>query len=332
MGFSKKVISEVRAQFQQKREKSERSRNIKLGRVYSLCPEIKAVDDTLRTTASQIAGAIRLGKDDCVKEIERIKSENLALQKRREELILSLGLPSDYTAIKHECPICEDTGYTESGTLCKCYKTALTYKSYEHSGLSKLLEKQDFETFSLNVYPGDCTQQMRAILKEAKLFVAEFNEEKPSFLFLGETGLGKTHLSTAIAKELIENGHYVIYEIAQNIFSDFERDRMILSRSRFDYNLEIQESYSDKYLECDLLIIDDLGTEIVTPMSISYLYTIVNTRLNKGLSTIINSNLKIEEIQEVYNDRIASRFLGDFLVREFSGFDMRILKNIQISK
>ena len=316
MAYSREVIAYVKELFEKKREVSERERGARLSRVYSLCPEVRAIDDALRTTTSQIAGAIRLGKDGCAKEIERIKNENLALQKRREDLILSLGLPSDYTSIKHECPICEDTGYTENGTLCKCYKEALRLKSYERSGLARLLEKQSFDSFSLDFYAGDDKHIIKQNFDELLSFASNFETDKRSFLLYGPTGLGKTHLSTAVAKSLLDRGYDVIYETAQNVFFDFENDRF---RDRFTDEPPV----STKYLECDLLILDDLGTEMVTSFSVSCLYNIINTRLNKGLPIIASTNLRSDEIRKLYHDRITSRLFGEFIIKQFAGKDIR---------
>ena len=316
MAYSHEVVTYVKELFEKKREANESARSARLSKVYSVCPEVRSIDERLKTTLPQIAGAIRLGKEECAKEIEKIKNENLALQKRREELILSLGLPSDYTSVKHDCPICEDTGYTEHGTLCKCYKEALKLKSYERSGLARLLEKQSFDSFSLDYYAGDDKSIIKQNFDELLSFANNFETDKRSFLLYGPTGLGKTHLSTAVAKLLLDQGYDVIYETAQNVFFDFENDRF---RDRFTDEPPV----SLKYLDCDLLILDDLGTEMVTSFSVSCLYNIINTRLNKGLPIIASTNLRSDEIRKIYHDRITSRLFGEFIIKQFAGKDIR---------
>jgi DNA replication protein DnaC len=149
--------------------------------------------------------------------------------------------------------------------------------------------------------------------------VRDFAEMKRNLLFVGGTGLGKTHLSTAIAKSLIEKGYNVIYETAQNIFFDFDNDRF---RDRFSDS----EPESTKYLDCDLLIIDDLGSEAINSFTVSCLYNILNTRLNKGLPVIASTNLNSKEIRDKYHDRITSRLFGEFNIQMFQGSDLRKIK------
>ena len=321
MGYSIDVISSVRDAYEAKRKANEDKRIMRLSKAYALCPEIKDIDDSLKNTSRQIASAISLGKEKCLEEISKIKSENLALQARREELLLSLGLDKNYTDMQYDCPICNDTGYVD-GVICKCYKNALKLKSYEHSGLSRLLEKQSFDTFSFDYYEGNEKNTMKQNFDDLLSFAKEFDSDKRSFLLYGPTGLGKTHLSTAVAKYLLDNGYDVVYETAQNVFSDFEKDRF---RDRFSDEACI----SDKYLECDLLILDDLGTEMVTSFSVSCLYNIINTRLNKGLPIIASTNLRSDEIRKIYHDRITSRLFGEFIIKQFFGQDIRKQKIIK---
>ena len=143
-----------------------------------------------------------------------------------------------------------------------------------------------------------------------------FNGADNSILLVGGTGLGKTHLTTAVARKLIDRGYDVVYECAQNIFSDFDKDRFI---DRFGG----EEPVSYKYLDCDLLIIDDLGAEMVSAFSVSCLYNIINTRLNKGKPIIISTNLSSTEIRRLYQDRITSRLFSEFMIHPFTGTDYR---------
>lgn len=322
MGYAQNVIDAVAEEFERKRALAERARDNRLYEVYSACPEIRNIDSELKGVASEIMGAISLGKEKCAEEIAKIKAKNLALQKKRETLLLEHGFDKNHTALKHECELCKDTGYV-NGVLCSCYRNALRVKSYESSGLSRLLEKQGFDSFSLDFYSGREKAIMKKNFDDLMSFASNFPSDKRSFLFCGGTGLGKTHLSTAVAKKLLDSGYDVVYETAQNVFSDFERDKVELSRSRFDFNITQKKPVSDKYLECDLLILDDLGTELVSQFSVACLYNIINTRLNKGLPIIASTNFSNEEIRKIYHDRITSRLFGEFDIKQFLGKDIR---------
>ncbi|MBP3495133.1 MAG: ATP-binding protein [Clostridia bacterium] len=313
MSYSRKNAILVREEFDKKRIKNEQERESRLERAYSLCPELLKIDSELSKTGLNIMASAMQGKEGLEERINALKEQNLALQANRIELLNSVGLDSDYTDMKYECDKCNDLGYV-NGKMCSCYKNALIQKGYESSGIGKLFEKQSFETFSLDVYENK--EEMQGLFNYLINYVKGFENDKQSLLFVGGTGLGKTHLSTAVAKSLIENGYDVVYETAQNIFFDFDNDRF---RDRYSD----EEMVSQKYLNCDLLIIDDLGAEAVSSFSVSCLYNIINTRLNKGLPIIASTNLSSAEIRKIYNDRITSRLFGEFTIKLFRGSDMR---------
>ncbi|MBQ8163349.1 MAG: ATP-binding protein [Clostridia bacterium] len=315
MAYSKKSVDFVKELFEKKRQKSEKERLMRIDEVYSACPEVASIDAALSSVANEIMEAISLGKESCAQRIEEIKEKNLDLQKRRAMLLDEKGFGAHYTDRTYDCPICKDTGYA-GVRMCSCFRNAIILKEYEFSGLGNLLKKQNFESFSLDFYSGKDKDYMLENYNDLYNFAHNFDTDKRSFLLFGGTGLGKTHLSTSVAKYLIDNGYNVIYETAQNIFSDFEKDRF---RDRFSG----EEPISSKYLECDLLIIDDLGTEIVSAFSVSCLYNIINTRLNKDLPIIANTNLRQDEIRKLYQDRITSRLFGEFIIKRFMGEDIR---------
>lgn len=315
MNYPKKVTHAVAEDFDRKRAERESLRLSRLNHVYSLCPEIKEIDASLSGVGAEIVKATLMGKNGINERIAKIKEKNLALQAKRAELISALSLPSDYTEPPYECDKCNDTGYV-GVKLCSCYKNALIMKTYESSGLGNLLKKQSFENFSFDSFEGEEAAKMKDNYNKLYDYAESFNGSDNSILLVGGTGLGKTHLTTAVARRLIDRGYDVVYECAQNIFSDFDRDRFL---DRFGG----EEPISYKYLDCDLLIIDDLGAEMVSAFSISCLYNIINTRLNKGKPIIISTNLSSTEIRRLYQDRITSRLFSEFMIHPFVGTDYR---------
>ena len=278
--------------------------------------EIRRIDKELKSTGLNLFRSACMGED-----ITPIRERNRQLQAERRALLVKLGYPEDYTEVHYTCKVCSDTGF--AGTkMCQCLKEKLITMNIHSSGMGNLIDKQSFDNFSLDVYKAnpDNYARMERNLKIAKAFAEKFPSRRGNLLLIGTTGTGKTHLSTAIAKSVISQGFDVLYDSTQNILDDFERDKF-----KSGYNRT--ESVSDKYLECDLLIIDDLGAEFSTQFSVSALYNLINTRQNKGLSTIISTNLSAGELAAKYEGRIYSRIIGaDYTVLRFEGEDRRIMR------
>ena len=277
--------------------------------------EIRVIDKELSGTGLLLFKTACMGGD-----IDAIRARNTELQQKRRAILAKLGYPEDYTEVHYTCTDCSDTGFV--GTkMCKCLKTLLITKNIQSSGMGNLIDQQSFDNFNMDVYKNqpEIKARMERNLKFAKAFAENFARHHDNLLLIGTTGTGKTHVSTAIAKEVISQGFDVLYDSVQNIVNDFERDK-------FKSGYSQTESTSDKYLECDLLIIDDLGAEFVTQFSISSLYNLINTRQNKGLSTIISTNLTASELAGKYEGRIYSRIIGaDYTVLRFEGDDRRIM-------
>ena len=287
-------------------------RSLALGEI---SPEIAAIDEELRGTGMAVFKIACEGGD-----ISVIKERNARLNARRREIILSLGYPEDYTEPKYSCPICADTGFIDGVRTCSCFKERLITLNVASSGMGRLIEKQSFDNFDLEWYKSDeaVYERMRSNLKDAKRYAESFSGKGENLLIVGGTGTGKTHITTAIAKVVISKGYSVIYDSAENIISDFESDK-------FKSGYSQKEPISDKYLDCDLLIIDDLGTEFQSQFSLVCLYNLINTRQNKGLSTIISTNLDSKKLAERYDGRIYSRIAGnDYQILVFGGNNHRL--------
>jgi len=279
-------------------------------------PEIRVIDNELSGTGLLLFKTACSGGD-----IEPIRKRNTELMIIRKRILVELGYPEDYTEVHYTCPKCSDTGFV--GTkMCSCLKQLLITKNIQSSGMGNLIDKQSFDNFDLEWYKSNQDHYIRMArnVKIARLYAENFARHQDNLLLIGTTGTGKTHISTAIAKTVISQGFDVLYDSAQNIINDFETDR-------FKNNYGQNEPVSTKYLECDLLIIDDLGTEFISQFSISALYNLINTRQNRGLSTIISTNLSATELAGKYEGRIYSRIIGaDYTVLRFDGNDHRVVR------
>lgn len=292
-------------------EATAEARNDELRLLYS---EIKEIDDELTGTGLKLFKIACEGGD-----IAPLRARNEELMARRRKILVGLGYPADYTDVQYVCKTCSDTGFV--GTkMCKCLKELLITKNIKSSGIGRLIEKQSFDNFDLEWYRSDeqSYARMKKNVETAKAFAIGFASHNDNLLLIGTTGTGKTHISTSIAREVIHQGYDVLYDSIQNILTVFENDRFHSSYGQ-------REPEGDKFFECDLLIIDDLGTEFVNQFSISTLYNIINTRGNKGLSTIISTNLSASDLRAKYDGRIISRIIGsEYKVLYFTGKDHRV--------
>ena len=320
MGYNVNNYKRIKQEFSEKHFRAIDLAEIREAELHAKFPDLVSIDRALSETGFKIIDAASCYSGERLEEeINRLKDENLALQNDRAEFLKANGYPADYTSPRFDCHICKDTGY-DGIKMCQCMREALAMAGYESSGIGRLIEMQSFDSFEPSYQAED--SRAHETLKSILAICREYSEQFPDFkykclLFIGATGLGKTHLSTAIAKRVIERGHDVVYDTAQNIFSDFEYERF--GRS---YN-NVEEPRTSKYFDCDLLIIDDLGTELTNQFTISCLYNIINTRINNGKGIIINTNLSKDELRKRYADRITSRLFGEFLPLLFLGRDVR---------
>ena len=314
--YSRENYAQAKAEIEQRRLNAiatadERNREVALE-----SEEIRKIDAELSATGLLLFKTAMSGGD-----VDTVRTRNEELNAKRRELLKSMGYPEDYTEPQYVCKICRDTGFVDT-KMCSCLKHLLIMKNIQSSGIGKLIDKQSFENFDLEWYKSnpDHYERMKRNVKIAKNYADNFARHEDNLLLIGSTGTGKTHISTAIAKTIISQGFDVLYDSAQNIISDYETDRF---RSGYGQT----EQISEKYVECDLLIIDDLGTEFTNQFSISVLYNLLNTRLNKGLSTIISTNLSAQELASKYEGRIYSRMIGTgYTVLRFEGNDHRVAR------
>ena len=282
-------------------------------------PGFAQADSLLAQTGAKImAAAVGLNRETSPSsDIDAIHAEYDALVRKKRAVLAENGYPEDYCDIKYHCEKCSDSGYCGID-ICDCLKKEIVKASLEASGLYSLTENQNFDTFVLDYYENNDKIIMEKNLGLLRHFADTFvPAASDSFLFIGGTGLGKTHLSSALARLVIEKGAYVVYESAMMLFSDFEAKQF--GRSGFSG----EEPDTEKYFDCDLLIIDDLGCEMTNQFTVSCLYNIINTRLIMHKSTVISTNLSQNELRKRYTDRIISRIFGEYKPLIFTGSDVR---------
>ena len=330
MAYEQNVLRRANERLEDQRRRREDQQNARRREIYAAIPRVAEIDRQLRRTIVDIiAASLRQGNDP-VPAIGVIRDKNLDLQAERAELLVAHGYPADALDDKPACPKCNDTGW-RGAVMCQCLKNLCAQEQIKE--LSKLLDlgEQSFDTFSLDVYSpspwrgsGISPRENMEMVSEICLnYAQKFGRFYFNNLFLsGAPGLGKTFLSACIARTVSENGFSVVYDTAVNIFSRFEDKKF--SRDAEDTREARDETR--RYLSCDLLILDDLGSEMTTPFVQSALYTLINSRLTADRRTVISSNLSMEDVRRRYAPQIASRLEGEYRVLPFFGEDIRLLR------
>ena len=326
MAYDGKIMHRALRRFEEDRQERERRFQERREGIFNRQPRLRQIDAELRSTMSRIiTQALRHGTDPRP-AVNRLRDENMSLQAERRKLLADMNLPEDCLEEMPACVFCRDTGY-RNGTMCRCLRKY--YAKEQQKELSRMLDlgSQSFDTFSLEWYsdrtePGNPRSARSHMEERVYNHCAEFahrfgKKGMENLLLFGAPGLGKTHLSAAIAREVSEEGWSVVYDTAAHVFQCFEEQKF--SREGDD----LASSDVDRILTCDLLILDDLGTEMTTAFVQSALYQIVNTRLLEKRSTIISTNLTPERIAQRYSPQIASRIEGEYHLLPFVGEDIR---------
>ena len=282
-------------------------------------PQIKEVNDVIYNTGKNLIAIISSGnRSDTNEKIRQLKEYNLGAQEMSRKILVDNGYPSDYLDIHYSCPKCSDTGYC-GRDFCECFKKLCGKLSTDELNKNANIRLSSFDTFSLSYYKGEDYDTMRRILEFTRRYAEDFTPHSGSILMFGGTGLGKTHLSLAIANKVLEKGYSVIYDSIINILRSIEKEHF----SR-DHSSEV----TDLILNAELLILDDLGTEYETPFYNSTVYNLINTRLNANRPTIISTNLDYEGIKKRYESRVVSRLTTLYSCLEFKGEDVRMQRRL----
>lgn len=276
----------------------------------------REISDAISTLSVQNAKKLLDGDENALLDLRNM-IQDLKLQKAA--LLKSSELPPDYLSPEYDCLDCKDTGYVK-GKKCLCFKQAMVNILYDQSNIREFLETHNFDKVSDKYYKGKDLIHFQDTFEKANNFVKNFDNDYQNIIFYGTVGTGKSFLSGCIAKSLIESGHSVIYFSSTALMDT-------LSKYSFDYKSkdELNEFYQDIY-ECDLLIIDDLGTELTNAFSVSRLFTCLNERFLRKKSIVISTNLSLEELRDRYTDRIFSRLSGNFIFCRLTGPDIRMIE------
>ncbi|MEA4816299.1 MAG: ATP-binding protein [Lachnospiraceae bacterium] len=326
MSIKSEVYREIKNSYQKTRDAEKEKRLLRLKEVYKKCPEIEDLDNELSMTGVSLSKLVLENPGNKAEILNCLKSNTENISERRARLLEGLGLSRDYTELKYVCAKCKDTGYI-GDSPCSCMKIKLAEKLYENSNLASF-DNNSFDTFNLLYYSTEVyrdekitpRENIQRVLKSCLDFSNKFGLEFKNLLLYGNTGLGKTFLCNCIAKELLKEGYSVIYVTSPELFKNIEKER---------FNKEVDEEmgyYLENLKDCDLLIIDDLGSEFSNSLTASALFEILNIRLIAAKPVIISTNLKPVEIVDQYSDRVVSRILGSYTLLKFFGEDIRVLK------
>lgn len=324
MALSNSQYDEIMRDYDRQQLENRRILNERRESVYKRIPRIQEIDSAV---ASNSVRKARLLLDGDSSALSSLKEELEDLRSERTRLLSENGYPLNYLEPVYRCSDCKDSGYI-NGQKCHCFKQAIINTVYAQSNIQSILQRENFEHFSYDFYSDEdisSTTGLSALATAKKAveschqFIDDFDHKPKNLFFYGSTGVGKTFLSNCIAKELLDKGYSVIYFTAFQLFD-------ILSKGVFEKDADAIAAHQNIF-DCDLLVIDDLGTELSNSFTTSQLFLCVNERLLRHKSTIISTNLNFNQIVDTYSERTFSRICGDYtMIKLFSQVDIRIQK------
>ena len=320
------TLREILVSYERKRDKAESELEYRIKDVYSQIPEIKSIDNEVNKIGLELAKLVLLNPQDKDSIIAQSRDKMKELKLKKEVLLNRYNVPPGYLDIQYSCNVCKDKGFLKNGHKCNCLKQEIINEAYKMSNLSRMLENQNFNNIDTTIFSDELfedsnispRQNFLQIVSVCESFVLNFDRDNDeNLLFYGDTGLGKTFMCNCIAKSLLDKGNLVIYQTAFKMFEIIE-----------DYKFKNNENHIskdnyDNLFDCDLLIIDDLGTELTNSFTNSELFNILNTRLLTGKKTIISTNLSPMQLGSNYAQRIFSRIFDRFKMVKFIGNDLR---------
>lgn len=320
------MIKQITLKYENKRDRNEKERKKRVKEVYSKMPAVKRIDEDIQKIGLDMSKAVIISPNKYKDIMEEAKESIEKLKMEKAFLLTESNIELDYMDLRYDCSRCEDTGYLKNNRRCSCLNQEMVSRAYKMSNIEHVLEKENFKNFNIDLFANQSfegevmtpRENMLDILGISEGFVNNFDDNNgDNLLFYGTTGLGKTYLCNCIAKALLDKNRIVIYQTAFTILDILENRRFgkgDKDLSNYQYNL---------LFDADLLIIDDLGTEVSNTFTNAEIFNIVNTRLLRSKKTIISTNLTPKEISDTYTDRVFSRIFDKFNPLKFYGNDLR---------
>lgn len=314
MPLTNAQYDQILRQYEERQRSRRRELEHRRERVYEHIPDYRRLEEETASLSVAQGKKLLAGEDGA---LQNLHSSLADLRAKRERLLIEAGFSADYLNPPFICPDCQDTGYLD-GVKCHCFRQAEISLLYSQSGISEMLKSNNFSRLSYEYHTGEDLAHFEKAVDACKDFVKNFDYDYHNLFFYGTVGTGKSFLSGCVAKELIDTGHAVIYFSATGLFD-------LLSQAAFDFKSreERKSAYADLY-QCDLLIIDDLGTELTNQFTASQLFSLLNERGIGKKAVIISTNLSLRELQDRYSDRIFSRITSHFTVCKLTGPDIRM--------
>lgn len=318
------ILAKALKILEQRRIRADMEQAARLDEIDRKIPQVIDIRKELALTSVRLTKLILSKEEDMDRGLTKLRESNLELQQMEQDLLVSKGYPEDYLKIRHICPKCGDTGYLE-GKRCACLEAVMRQLNIDSINSVSALKLSDFSEFDLRYYSSETDEETHVVPRKimsdiydfCQKFVRTFSPSSKGVFMVGETGLGKTHLSLAIAKAVIEQGYTVAYGSVQDFLHTIEAEHFGRAENNDTLNT---------LLHVDLLILDDLGAEFVSPFNLSAVYNLINTRCNREKPSIINTNLSSKELEERYSRRLVSRLFSLFTHLRFIGKDIRQIK------
>ncbi|MCM1186186.1 MAG: ATP-binding protein [Lachnoclostridium sp.] len=324
MALSNTQYESIMKSYEQVRERNRKLLSDRQEEVYLAIPELEELNLSVGSISAAHARQLLSGEEDAPRRLHASLSE---IASRRRALLSAANFPADYLEPVYDCPDCKDTGYVQSAEglkeKCHCFRRREIALLYEQSNIQDMISRENFSTLSYSYYQGEDLERFTRVVKICKDFVQNFIQDYQNLFFYGTVGTGKSFLSGCVAEQLLKQGHSVIYFSAASLFDTL---------AKYAFQSKEKEALSNFYqdlYQCELLIIDDLGTEITNAFVTSQLFACLNERNLRKRATVISTNLSLEELRDRYSDRIFSRITSNYTLCKLTGPDIRLSRKMQ---